>query len=605
MLRRPLTVRSTLMVSYIIMLIAIFASFSVFYYTTESAKLRTQVFSALEQNSLSLSASVNDQINQMDMVSMNVLYSNLIRERFASYIATSQGESADFSQRYTHLDNVKVLGDLLTAIIGPQRSVDQINLYSLHNSSFGIGLHNGDRADSLSDKVWYDAVMQKQGGKVLTLTEDDAYLSRFTTNPEGKAFLSLSRIYYDVYNHPQGVVEVQKSLNRIVASAQAYTPLYGEQVYIYDDSGSILFPYGKVGQPFWGSAQTDATPGFSTITSRNPDSDETVHILTARAENTGISTSIVISEAQLYASIYKGIQNILLVMVLIIAGSLVLAFFTSRLITKPIQRIYNELKNVNMAGTDFEFDTNIKLNVVELKALYSAFISMSDKLKASLSNQLLLQNKEMQAQMLALQSQMNPHFLYNSLSTIQSMADEKMNDEIVMMCQTTSSILRYISSDKEQMVSLSRELEHTVDYLKCMQFRYRNKLFYEIDVPDEMLELKIPKLCVQLLVENAIKFATTERPPWHITIKGSLQESVWRLSIADNGPGFAPDMLKKIENDIEKINSTGLLPNLELQGMGLLNVYIRFKLLYKNGVFFSAGNTQPNGAIVTIGGDSA
>ena len=81
-------------------------------------------------------------------------------------------------------------------------------------------------------------------------------------------------------------------------------------------------------------------------------------------------------------------------------------------------------------------------HITELNALYDAFLKMQNKVKLSINRELTLQQREMQARMLALQAQMNPHFLYNSLSTIQAMAVEGMDRQIMDMCQSMSRILR-------------------------------------------------------------------------------------------------------------------------------------------------------------------
>jgi hypothetical protein len=96
-----------------------------------------------------------------------------------------------------------------------------------------------------------------------------------------------------------------------------------------------------------------------------------------------------------------------------------------------------------------------------------------------------------------------------------------MDDEIVVMCQSMANLLRYISADSEQLVPLNTELSYTENYLTCMIICYQEDLTYSIEVHEEMREVKIPKLCIQLLVENAIKFSTTIKSPWHIKIKGS------------------------------------------------------------------------------------
>ena len=162
--------------------------------------------------------------------------------------------------------------------------------------------------------------------------------------------------------------------------------------------------------------------------------------------------------------------------------------------------------------------------------------------------------------------------------------------------------MRYISSDSDQMVYLRDEVKHTKSYLECMKLRYDNELNYNINIPEDMMEYKIPKLCLQLIVENAIKFSTKKKGPWTINIDGLITSQYWEIHITDNGPGFSPEALDILQKEIEKIDQTGFLPNLEINGMGLMNIYIRFKLLYNGKHIFRLSNNVSEGARVTIGG---
>lgn len=177
-----------------------------------------------------------------------------------------------------------------------------------------------------------------------------------------------------------------------------------------------------------------------------------------------------------------------------------------------------------------------------------------------------------------------------------------MNDKIELMCQNISEILRYISSDGEQLIALEHEISHTINYLECMKIRYNTKLFYTVQIPDSLYQYKIPKLCIQLIVENAIKFTTRVKDPWYIAITGILTDTYWEIKIKDNGPGFSETELADLQKKFEEIDRTEVLPNLEINGMGLMNIYIRFKLFFDGEYIFRLENCTPSGAEVTIGG---
>jgi len=277
-----------------------------------------------------------------------------------------------------------------------------------------------------------------------------------------------------------------------------------------------------------------------------------------------------------------------------------IAYFAARHITNPIDLIYKQVASFRLDQAHTK--ANIHTSIYELNSLNDGFYDMQEKLRESIERQLLLQNQEMQSKMLALQSQMNPHFLFNSISAIQSMAEEGMDKEIIVMCQAIANLLRYISSDSDKLVPLQTELKHTENYLTCMMIRYQEDLTYSVDVPESMLPLKIPKLCIQLLVENAIKFSTSIKPPWHIKIRGFVVDNCYYISVIDNGPGFDPETILTIEEKIRQIDKSGLLPSLEIKGMGLMNIYIRLKILNSTNFTFRLENLESGGASVTIGG---
>jgi sensor histidine kinase YesM len=285
-----------------------------------------------------------------------------------------------------------------------------------------------------------------------------------------------------------------------------------------------------------------------------------------------------------------------------------ISFLVTNRIYKPLNLIYEQIKGFKLDSTpkkDPEKPSDFKkivTHIKEIDTLYSSLLNMQDLVNETANNEIQLQHREMQAHMLALQSQMNPHFLYNSLAVIQAMSDEKMNDEIIYMCQNISEILRYISANSDQFVSLEEELNCTENYLKCMQLRYNTALTYHIHIPDSMLSIQVPKLCLQPIVENAIKYCTKSLSPWHIALTGTMNASSWEVNVHDNGPGFSQEKIAELNEHMLSIDQTHLLPNLEIKGMGLLNIYIRLNILYNNNGIFRISNNTTKGATVTIGG---
>ena len=119
---------------------------------------------------------------------------------------------------------------------------------------------------------------------------------------------------------------------------------------------------------------------------------------------------------------------------------------------------------------------------------------------------------------------------------------------------------------------------------------------------DSLSPIKVPRLLIQPLVENCIKYALNVDPPWVIHITGYIKDSCWVIQVKDNGSGFPPDFLDSFHKKVLEIDWKKPLPELSINGMGILNLYMRLFLKYKQDLIFSLDNLPGNGACVTISG---
>ena len=164
--------------------------------------------------------------------------------------------------------------------------------------------------------------------------------------------------------------------------------------------------------------------------------------------------------------------------------------------------------------------------------------------------------------MKSLQEQIKPHFLYNTLDTISWMARGYKAGDIVSLINALTTMFRVGLSQGLDIISLRDELSHASNYLYIQGIRYSEKIRYRIDVPDELLDLTVPKLILQPLIENAIYHGLKAKDEGGtIKIGGSKEENVLILTVEDDGLGISPDKLKQIRrtlNSEEKRDSFGL-----------------------------------------------
>ena len=271
----------------------------------------------------------------------------------------------------------------------------------------------------------------------------------------------------------------------------------------------------------------------------------------------------------------------------------------ARRISNPIRSIYHFLSDKDSMHSEKLMleETNIR----EIDRLTDSINEYIEKSQEQTETIIALHEQEIQTQMLALQSQMNPHFLYNSLASIAEMAREGLADSVMVMTSNISEILRYISSNKEQLIPIGTELDICDKYLECMKIRFGENLQYGFEIDDDLWDVMIPKLCIQLLVENAIKSVTKQAPPWKISIIGRIEEDCWKIEVSDNGSGFDAAAMEKLRVQTESILTTHSFPSLQINGSGLLNIFIRFYLIDKAPFIFEYGNRESGGAYVRVG----
>ena len=182
--------------------------------------------------------------------------------------------------------------------------------------------------------------------------------------------------------------------------------------------------------------------------------------------------------------------------------------------------------------------------------------------------QLLLQDATIQM----LQQQINPHFLYNTLDTINWAAQKCGSEDISVMARSLGNIFRASISVKKDLIPLKDELSFLDNYIRIQKIRFRDRLDFDLNVPENLMTIEVPKLCIQPLVENAIKYSMDQSDELCL-IRVSVRESEkhYELEVSNSGSAFEDDLLKKLE--LGTIIPQGT-------GVGLVNIHSRCRILY-------------------------
>lgn len=595
-MKKQKKIKDILLLSHSIISTSIALILLVWIAISQIQNIRDDVDSNMSQLSNSIVYGVSSEIEKMDTASLSILYSNLVKNSFEKYIDISD---VSILSQYT---NQKNLGDLLNMINIQNSSMSEITLYGLKKGSYTLGANSNQFNLSAKDQPWYEQSLQNKGKKVISLLYADDALTAKTTYKKNSQYLTLVRQFFYNYNTPQGFVEIKQNTDTVFQIFDTLQPSIIYDYVILNSEGMPIYPQEKQSQDFSGYyALYKNNVEVSQLELHNAQNGEKEIVQFQKIENCDFLSVIIVNKQRLYQPVYLFIFKFILISIFTLLVVIWLSYYLSKRITMPIYAIYNNVKNIDINQQDFMPNNYADTNILEINALWVALRVSHKQLQDSMHKLILTEQHDMHSKMLALQAQMNPHFLHNSLSALSSMIEEGKVEDSIKLCQGMSTILRYISSSKESLVTLEDDLENTQTYLSCMKSRYLDDLTYSFDVEDDLLNIKIPKLCTQLLVENSIKYVTLKSAPWHIHIHCYQDEKHWYIRVVDNGFGFEPQKLMELNAKIKSINTTELLPNLELNGMGLINIFIRLKLLYNESPIFHMNNLD-EGCEVIIGG---
>jgi two-component system, sensor histidine kinase YesM len=280
----------------------------------------------------------------------------------------------------------------------------------------------------------------------------------------------------------------------------------------------------------------------------------------------------------------------------VVAFSFAAAWIISTSIYVPIKKLHDVTATITKNDLQALVTSH---NVDEITELGMSFNIMIGKIRQLLDSKIKEQENLQKAELKALQAQINPHFLYNTLDTIIWMAQAQKTDQVVNIVQALSNFFRIALSKGQDWITIGQEIEHVRCYLTIQKMRYHDILDYKIQVDEDILSGTILKLTLQPLVENAIYHGIkNKRNGGSITVCARRAEGGQVcLEIIDNGVGFTPYKLSKIQASLADETVDFSFSD---SGFGLENVHKRIQLYYGKQYGLSVQSKYQEGTQVTV-----
>lgn len=358
-----------------------------------------------------------------------------------------------------------------------------------------------------------------------------------------------NRAFEDIYHRHQKEMSMTKDYGYYVLDERSFCllfPILDEQM---DLAGSILFQIEysaleyimtdimKYEGAFWRLCDDESG---AVVFGQNIEAsfDEKEYQIHQRNIGMNLELYVGIPQNQFFSLLYDSIRVYAVAIALIAAAACIALVFVIYQLTRPITEVTDKLREVKTGKFDTKLPEYDSTEFHEISRVFNEMTSYIDNLiKQVYEKQLSIKDMEMKF----LQTQMNPHFMFNVLNTIALQAQLDGNQDVYRMISSFSQLIQAkIYRDKSEKVQICQELEYVNYYLYLQNYRYGERLQYEINIQDEKLtEYYIPKLCIQLIVENAVVHGIEPNiGKGLVSVKIYEEDGNIRIDTTDNGIGF-------------------------------------------------------------------
>ena len=552
----------------------------VLFYTLVAVMVRESSLKTAERNQISMCIKVSQQLESFMVEMRNVGFQVMMNSRLIQDFGTFSDDKANDNYYGDHIvDHINAVS-ALADINGIQRIATRISVFNRYGDYVSSGVMPQSKAyadNVLRSHMDLDEIISR-----LVLNDGHIYVEGphpdYWNSKVGYEMISLycplgNKIQDDMY----GIIEIQQDFQKLV---KTLLPGLDQDmaVLLFDSSGRCIFnSMESICPPEYydfyysqASKNPDSRYGFCRIKVGNRAQEQ---YLSAGISETSGWMAVMVRNKSSIVNVIQDIQKVIIMAIFVfMVLSAYMAYRISLKMTRPINDMIVSAQSISWSNLDMKTLEGNDEN--EIMALNNTFKETLKRLSKSMQ-------LELGARLNALQSQMNPHFLYNTLSVISASADQQ--EKVERMCSRLSDMLRYSTVYEEESNStLEDEVRHTENYLELMKDRYEENLIYNIEEAGELERVKVPRVILQPIVENCFKHGFGENGfQWIIHVAVTASYGHWRIHVRNNGRPFQDRDLTELNEKVE-----GFLKGEQkkISGIGLTNTIIRLRLLYEEQV---------------------
>lgn len=543
-----------------------------------------------EENLVNMEAYLNSYLEEVDSIAKNVNYNYYLQD----YLETVIKEEDDYVDGGIgkNMRSYEMSSQAFSDTLLSRADISSIMIFGKKKMLLNRSMYTYQRvALDYSKLDWYAKAVAKPQDAIITGPNRHSF---FDTDDE---MISLSREVQSYENGTfRGVILINLNMNKITEICNSFQEKQENFICIINDKGELVYEQQN-GKERFAFDEKENRQKLNTALERMKEScfrlnyrGEKYLVTRTDMKTTGWTLVSMVP----YKSVMAETMAISGVMILAVVITLIVTLLLLNLIltgvVKPLKKLEKYMVQVNPDNMDQRMEI---LTDDEIGHLSMKFNQMMDRIRNLKEQVIEEQEDKRKYELQALQAQINPHFLYNTLDSIIWMA-ETNDSNIVAMTEALAKLFRISLNKGNEEISLERELEHVKNYLIIQSMRYADKFTYEISVDPGVERCRTIKLILQPIVENCIYHGIKKkRGTGKITIRAYRREQNLIIEVSDDGCGMPKEISRKILSDeIESENISG-------SGIGVKNVNERIQLRFGKKYGLSYSSEEGVGTTVT------
>ena len=543
-----------------------------------------------EENLVNMEAYLNSYLEEVDSIAKNVNYNYYLQD----YLETVIKEEDDYVDGGIgkNMRSYEMSSQAFSDTLLSRADISSIMIFGKKKMLLNRSMYTYQRvALDYSKLDWYAKAVAKPQDAIITGPNRHSF---FDTDDE---MISLSREVQSYENGTfRGVILINLNMNKITEICNSFQEKQENFICIINDKGELVYEQQN-GKERFAFDEKENRQKLNTALERMKEScfrlnyrGEKYLVTRTDMKTTGWTQVSMVP----YKSVMAETMAISGVMILAVVITLIVTLLLlNRILTgvvKPLKKLEKYMVQVNPDNMDQRMEI---LTDDEIGHLSMKFNQMMDRIRNLKEQVIEEQEDKRKYELQALQAQINPHFLYNTLDSIIWMA-ETNDSNIVAMTEALAKLFRISLNKGNEEISLERELEHVKNYLIIQSMRYADKFTYEISVDPGVERCRTIKLILQPIVENCIYHGINKkRGTGKITIRAYRREQNLIIEVSDDGCGMPKEISRKILSDeIESENISG-------SGIGVKNVNERIQLRFGKKYGLSYSSEEGVGTTVT------